>query len=197
MPDSSPTPVYGSHPIISTPYYQPCSCGQESIRYTDAALGWWYACCVPRYVDEAIIAIGPVRLDHPVRVKASPTAEQIRAALEQNTLPPAGMTSAVYRQFDDAERLLYVGVTDDLNRRFRWHLRHSPWVAFAVRRTISWFPSRGDAENSERAAIQNERPLFNRQHAAAGMHAELAKYLIDRRAVRELENYYEDGPPQT
>lgn len=82
----------------------------------------------------------------------------------EDVLPPAGMTQALYRYFDIEGRLLYLGFTERPNIRFVTHASKSPWIIFAVRVEIRWYPSRATAESAERTAIRIERPVFNRVH---------------------------------
>jgi hypothetical protein len=71
---------------------------------------------------------------------------------------------ALYRWYDAAGRLLYVGITEDLTTRTASHGRKSSWSAFAVRRTVVRYPDRKSAETMERYVIRDERPLFNHVH---------------------------------
>ncbi len=87
------------------------------------------------------------------------------------------MTTALYRRFDESHRLLYVGISDDLPGRLRWHERHSAWTVFVVHRTVEWFATREQAGCAEIRAIQTEGPLFNHQHATRETRTALAEYL--------------------
>lgn len=72
------------------------------------------------------------------------------------------MTRAVvYRIFGAGDVLLYVGTTDDLNRRMKEHRRRSVWWPWAVRSVITRFETRQAAEEAEAEAIISEHPLFN------------------------------------
>lgn len=70
--------------------------------------------------------------------------------------------TAVYRFFDAAGRLLYVGMTHNPTWRFKFHVRKK-WWPLAVRHTIDWLPDRAAAAREERRAILEENPLHN-QH---------------------------------
>lgn len=63
----------------------------------------------------------------------------------------------VYRLYNEAHHLLYVGVTSSPRRRLRTHGRTGrfAWVR------LEWFDSRHEAEASEAAAIASEHPLLN------------------------------------
>lgn len=69
--------------------------------------------------------------------------------------------TALYRLYDAAGALLYVGITNDPGKRFSEHQRLSPWWSLVARRTISWCPHRSAALAAERGAIQNESPVWN------------------------------------
>jgi hypothetical protein len=56
-----------------------------------------------------------------------------------------------------------LGVSIQPRRRFYDHTRE-PWWSSARRHTIEWIEDRREAERRERAAIQTEGPLWNREH---------------------------------
>ena len=70
--------------------------------------------------------------------------------------------SALYRYFDESDRLLYVGISKTPEKRDREHSTLSEWHQFANRRTVEWHNSRDAALAAERAAIRDESPIFNR-----------------------------------
>lgn len=71
----------------------------------------------------------------------------------------AGTT--LYRFFDAAGRLLYVGITDRGPRRWREHMVTQPWWDDVASSTIEHVGDRVAAEEAERIAIQTEKPLHN------------------------------------
>ncbi|MFF6940445.1 GIY-YIG nuclease family protein [Streptomyces lavendulae] len=74
--------------------------------------------------------------------------------------------TAVYRIYDVADALLYVGITNDTETRWRDHLLSKPWWrSDAHRYEVAWYPTRGDALAEEQRAIQNEHPKHNWMHA--------------------------------
>lgn len=80
------------------------------------------------------------------------------------TIHPQGPT-ALYRLYDVDGHLLYVGISNDPEARWRSHLYGiAQWPARAVRRTDEWFASRAEAEAAEYAAIKIEEPIFNGTH---------------------------------
>lgn len=71
--------------------------------------------------------------------------------------------TAVYRWYDDAGELLYIGHTTRLATRVDDHLREwkSPWSVLAARVEIDWYPSLAEAKEAEANAIATGQPLFN------------------------------------
>lgn len=71
----------------------------------------------------------------------------------------------LYRCFDAAGELLYIGITNDPSNRFNLHERSTPWWGdVAEVRLDESFASRWDLEDAERVAIFDEIPLHNSQH---------------------------------
>lgn len=68
--------------------------------------------------------------------------------------------AAVYRLFDEARTLLYIGSAYDPEERCKDH-RGQPWWSDVVRRTDELHPSRQDAYLAEMEAIARERPRHN------------------------------------
>lgn len=66
----------------------------------------------------------------------------------------------VYRAFDAAGVLLYVGCTRTPSRRMAKH-RGKAWYARATRITWAQFPDFWTARREEHDAIRDEAPLFN------------------------------------
>ncbi|GGU13099.1 GIY-YIG nuclease family protein [Streptomyces violascens] len=99
--------------------------------------------------------------------------------------PPAGVehgsATALYRLYDSADRLLYVGVTKDPSTRFAAHRSDKPWWPQVARREETWHPTRNKACEAESAAIWNEAPLYNQ----AGTPQDNAKRSVRQRANRE------------
>ena len=67
----------------------------------------------------------------------------------------------LYRHFDERENLLYVGVSLSTIQRLAQHRYHSHWFNSISKVTIEQFPSREEALEAERTAIQKEEPLHN------------------------------------
>lgn len=70
--------------------------------------------------------------------------------------------TALYRHFDDGGVLLYVGITNNPEARVALHAYHAEWLAYSARCDVEWHEDRPAALAAERAAIRDERPLFNR-----------------------------------
>ena len=70
-------------------------------------------------------------------------------------------THTLYRFYDAAGRLLYVGITANPITRFKQHRREKPWWLDVAEIKMQQFASRPDLENAERQAIRDERPLWN------------------------------------
>lgn len=72
----------------------------------------------------------------------------------------------LYRHFDSAGRLLYVGVSLRSTVRLIAHVANAKWADQIATITIERFPTRKAALQAERAAIQAEKPLHNIAHAS-------------------------------
>jgi hypothetical protein len=173
--------------VLEKPAWQDCVCGEQRADWNDSGTRRYYPCCDRVYLDGKLVAIGMVWLDRPMRPKTPPTAQQLLEIAASCPTPPDGMTTALYRRFDSEDLLLYVGVSDGLRTRSKWHERHSPWTPFVARRTTEWFASRAEAEAAEKAAIKAEGPLFNKQHALPEQRKKAAEYLMARGRMALVE----------
>lgn len=72
--------------------------------------------------------------------------------------------TSLYRFYDSAGVLLYVGITYDMYRRFGDHGTKKVWHPLAAKVTITHYPTRDEAAEAERKAIAAEGPLYNIQH---------------------------------
>lgn len=75
------------------------------------------------------------------------------------------MPTAVYRLYDEADALLYIGMTNDPERRFEQHAKERRWWPRVARRTVQWFADRPTAGRAEVGAIQAEAPKHNGTHS--------------------------------
>lgn len=72
--------------------------------------------------------------------------------------------TALYRHFDAANELLYVGISLSVAHRLSQHMRGSRWSGQIARVTVEHFATRDDALQAEERAIKVERPRFNVVH---------------------------------
>ncbi|MFG3136062.1 GIY-YIG nuclease family protein [Streptomyces sp. NPDC048211] len=77
--------------------------------------------------------------------------------------------TALYRLYTFDGQLLYVGITNNPEVRFKWHAQMSWWHRVAEK-AVEWHPDRGTARCAEAEAIKGEGPILNAMHAAAGPH---------------------------
>lgn len=73
--------------------------------------------------------------------------------------------TALYRHYDAEGRLLYVGVTNNPDRRKAYHQAQSDWIGATVRVDVQWHQSRSIALAAEAKAICEENPIHNKHHA--------------------------------
>jgi hypothetical protein len=91
--------------------------------------------------------------------------------------------TAIYRYFDEAGALLYVGISNNPEIRRRQHEESSGWYRFAAQWSVEWYEMRTDAARQELAAIEAERPMFNRTGTGADRDTRARDYLLERGAV--------------
>jgi hypothetical protein len=79
--------------------------------------------------------------------------------------PPPARPAVVYRLYDAAGVLLYVGISDDPERRMTDHRDNFPWWGDVAREktTRVWFKSKEHARSAEGRAIATEHPVHNVQ----------------------------------
>lgn len=68
---------------------------------------------------------------------------------------------ALYRLYDAAGRLLYVGITWNPVRRWEKHKRLKSWWSEVARAVVEVYPNEGQALDAEVAAIRSEQPIHN------------------------------------
>jgi predicted GIY-YIG superfamily endonuclease len=71
----------------------------------------------------------------------------------------------LYRLFDEASELLYVGVSKNALARMDQHQLDKPWFTDVALVKFEHFPSREAVLEAERLAILTERPKYNQQHS--------------------------------
>jgi hypothetical protein len=70
----------------------------------------------------------------------------------------------LYRLYDAADTLLYVGITNSTEVRFGAHAKTQPWWKDVIRTTTHRYPDRRSVLAAEQLAIQCEMPRYNRCH---------------------------------
>jgi hypothetical protein len=69
--------------------------------------------------------------------------------------------TCLYQIWDDADRLLYVGISNQPERRLQEHRNTKPWMEYATKFTYRWIDDRKEAEMEEMLTITSCRPAFN------------------------------------
>lgn len=82
------------------------------------------------------------------------------------------MRTSLYRHFNGAGELLYVGVSLSAIQRLGQHAEHADWFKSISRVTIEHCDTREAALAAERAAVIRERPLHNIHHKKAADEAQ-------------------------
>lgn len=90
--------------------------------------------------------------------------------------------TALYRQFDANNVLLYVGASIAPTSRFAQHRSGASWYQRVARIEIQWFSNYMEAIAAERVAIRTEHPLFNTMRYAGCADEEM---IARQRAYRE------------
>lgn len=112
-----------------------------------------------------------------VRIKADQWLENIRYGIDEYREGKAAAAlhykikreeekqkQHLYRHWDAAGTLLYVGISLSVLHRIASHKSASNWYWDIAQITLETFPSRREALEAEKDAIINERPLFNENH---------------------------------
>ncbi|MGW3861094.1 GIY-YIG nuclease family protein [Streptomyces sp. NPDC005047] len=69
--------------------------------------------------------------------------------------------TALYRLYDGAGVLLYVGISCNLSERWKDHREEKPWWPQVTEKRVEWYGKRAEAESAEVHAIITEEPLHN------------------------------------
>jgi hypothetical protein len=138
-----------------------------------------------RYESWAQMCIGRpgiVLRDATVVAFPAEVIEQIEdAGAAEEAGNPVNAETALYRWWDEADLLLYIGISDRLRNRTGSHVEGSSWMDFAARSAIERHPVRSVALDAERRAIETEHPLFNVQYNdTPEARKRLVEYLIKR-----------------
>lgn len=70
--------------------------------------------------------------------------------------------TAVYRCYNEAGALMYVGIADNLGQRLRRHDRDAPWWNDVASIRIERYEERADALAAERRTIRMAQPIYNK-----------------------------------
>ena len=69
--------------------------------------------------------------------------------------------TALYRHYNAAGELLYVGITDCLSARDKQHAAKSDWHGDVRKTATKWFYTRAEARAAEAMAIVTDAPIYN------------------------------------
>lgn len=72
------------------------------------------------------------------------------------------MSESVYRLFDAGGDLLYIGRSNNVERRILQHRQQQPWGSSISRWSTVDYPTRQDAHQAEQRAICAEDPTYNK-----------------------------------
>lgn len=88
--------------------------------------------------------------------------EQVSGKMIHPGVQPKGSEdTAVYRLYDAAGRLLYVGMGRNPMNRWSSHADQHAWWPQVVTFTVLWHTTRKEAAADERHALRNEAPVHN------------------------------------
>lgn len=76
----------------------------------------------------------------------------------------------LYRLFNVANELIYIGITGNINSRFERHSEKTPWWNEVASCTVEFFFDRRSLSTAESSAIYLEKPLYNVQHRTGMVH---------------------------
>lgn len=93
---------------------------------------------------------------------------------------------ALYRYFDSADQLLYVGKSGNLGARDHGHISRSRWMRFAARSAIERYGTPEELGEAERLAIETEHPLFNTGHNHTRDAAERVRAYLEEAGMPDL-----------
>lgn len=82
----------------------------------------------------------------------------------QNRVAKTVSGQYLYRLFNRAGLLLYVGISDNPLRRWNEHSKSKDWWPEVANLSQDWYPDRTSVELAERHAIKVERPKYNVTH---------------------------------
>lgn len=74
----------------------------------------------------------------------------------------SGGAASVYYFYDRQGNLLYVGMTQDIRRRWAQHAEDKSWWHLVARKEYVTYSTREEAARVEAHQIRTQRPMFNR-----------------------------------
>ena len=109
------------------------------------------------------------------------TAEQSRRWQRARRIAYSRRPFFLYRQFDGAGALLYIGVTANPPQREQTHRSQSPWASQIYRTEYEMHPTQWVALAHEEHDIAAQAPLYNRLHSPDrdGARRRIAELRID------------------
>lgn len=128
----------------------------------------------------AIRALVSQHQDWVEREPDDPIVEVLEAAiaqLDEDDLLSLGATN-LYRFFDAQGGLLYIGISYNAWARMAGHRMNASWWSQVASASIEHFPTRAEAAQAERSAIEAERPAHNVAYNQS----------VDTRSLEELRD---------
>lgn len=100
--------------------------------------------------------------------------------------------TALYRLFDTDDRLLYVGIANNPERRWKQHAYEKAdlWWHEVTDRTVEWFESREKAAAAEIIAIRAENPRYNEAHTEETYEQYISRFAGERPPLYRGQNGY-------
>jgi hypothetical protein len=87
--------------------------------------------------------------------------------------------TALYRLYDAEDVLLYVGITAAPAPRMERHADRQAWWPEVARKTMTWYSTRLEAATAEVAAIEAEKPRYNKKTTLANTRIGAKRPTID------------------
>jgi predicted GIY-YIG superfamily endonuclease len=87
-------------------------------------------------------------------------SKETKQARKEKLLEPSNQT--LYRFYNQANELLYVGITNNPFNRFSGHSKDKEWFKEISHSTFEHYPNRLLVDKAETAAIKLEKPKYNK-----------------------------------
>lgn len=100
------------------------------------------------------------------------------------------MKVALYRHFDGAGVLLYVGISNRPIRRLDQHGERSSWADCIARVEIEWHQSRDDALAAETEAIRKEGPVWNVRKRGPKVNGNCIRFAVQHFNSMRYDGWY-------